>query len=68
MEFSLGCGLVTEPLFRDFFSTNKSPFKMEFTLGCGLVTEPILHDFFSINESPFEMKFNLWSCYRTNFL
>ena len=51
MEFSLDCGLVTEPIFRDFFSINKSPFEMEISLDCGLVTEPILRDFFGINKS-----------------
>ena len=25
MEFSMGCGLVTEPMFCYFFSINKSP-------------------------------------------
>ena len=54
MEFSLGCSLVKEPIFRDFFSINKSPFKMEFSLGCGLVTGPIFCDFFSINKNPLQ--------------
>ena len=29
-NFSLNHDLITEPIFRDFFSINKSPFKMEF--------------------------------------
>ena len=59
MEFSLDCGLVTGPIFRDFNSINKSPFETEFSLDCDLVTEPMFHDFFSINKSSFEMDFSL---------
>ena len=51
MEFSLDCSLVTEPIFRDLFSIDKSPFEMEFSLGCCLVTELMFHDVFSINKS-----------------
>ena len=62
MEFSLDCDLVTETIFRDIFSINKSPFEIEFSLDCDLVTEPIVRDFF-------KMEFSLdWFCYRTNFL
>ena len=32
MEFSLDCGLITEPIFCDIFSINKSQFDMEFSV------------------------------------
>ena len=48
MEFSLSHDVITEPIFRDFFSINKSLLEMELSLNNDLITEPILRDFFNI--------------------